>query len=143
MQRILYITDSLVIGGIEAQLLELVTRLDRQRFEPHVACLYGPTARPLALAPALQAAGIPLYSFDLRLDSQSKLVALLRIIALERGLRPTFVQAEIARWFSILKAANGRPEVIVPRFYAAVPKLRALAPRIYHRAGSSGVGKAR
>ena len=36
---------------------------------------------------------------------------------------------------AILKAANGKPEVVVPRYYAVVPKLRALAPRVYHRTG--------
>lgn len=36
---------------------------------------------------------------------------------------------------AMLKAANGKSEVIVPRYYAVVPKLRALAPRVYHRAG--------
>jgi short-subunit dehydrogenase len=36
---------------------------------------------------------------------------------------------------AILRAAGGKPEVIVPRYYAIVPKFRALAPRFYHRAG--------
>lgn len=36
---------------------------------------------------------------------------------------------------AIVKAANGKPEVIVPRYYALVPKVRALVPRFYHRAG--------
>lgn len=94
MQRILYITDSLVIGGIEAQLVELVTRLNRQRFEPHVACLYGPTARPLAFASALEAAGVPVHLFDERLTPKAKVRVLSKIIALERDLRPVLVQAE-------------------------------------------------
>jgi short-subunit dehydrogenase len=36
---------------------------------------------------------------------------------------------------AILRAANGKPEVIVPRYYAIVPKVRALIPAVYHRAG--------
>ena len=36
---------------------------------------------------------------------------------------------------AVLKAAGGKPEVIVPRYYAIVPKVRALVPRVYHRAG--------
>jgi short-subunit dehydrogenase len=36
---------------------------------------------------------------------------------------------------AIVRAANGKPEVIVPRYYAVVPKIRALVPRAYHRAG--------
>ena len=40
---------------------------------------------------------------------------------------------DVAR--AILRAAGGKPEVIVPRYYAVVPKIRALVPRVYHRAG--------
>jgi len=40
---------------------------------------------------------------------------------------------DVAR--AIVRAAKGRPEVIVPRYYALVPKLRALVPRVYHRIG--------
>jgi uncharacterized protein len=36
---------------------------------------------------------------------------------------------------AIMRAANGKPEVIVPRYYAFVPKLRALVPAVYHRGG--------
>jgi short-subunit dehydrogenase len=36
---------------------------------------------------------------------------------------------------AIVRAAGGKPEVIVPRVYAVVPKIRALIPRVYHRAG--------
>ncbi|MFL5885324.1 MAG: SDR family NAD(P)-dependent oxidoreductase [Thermoleophilaceae bacterium] len=36
---------------------------------------------------------------------------------------------------AIVRAAGGKPEVIVPRYYAVVPKFRMLVPRFYHRAG--------
>ena len=36
---------------------------------------------------------------------------------------------------AIVRAAGGKPEVIVPRYYSVVPKIRALVPRVYHRAG--------
>jgi short-subunit dehydrogenase len=36
---------------------------------------------------------------------------------------------------AVLKAANGKPEVIVPRYYALAPKLRHLFPAVYHRGG--------
>ena len=41
MIRIVYITDTLMAGGVERQLVELVTRLDRNIFEPHIVCIYG------------------------------------------------------------------------------------------------------
>jgi len=41
MRRILYLITELDVGGAEKTLYELVTRLDRRRFEPVVACLTG------------------------------------------------------------------------------------------------------
>ncbi|MFQ5539515.1 MAG: glycosyltransferase [Candidatus Binatia bacterium] len=38
--RVLYFIGTLEIGGTEGQLVELVKRLDRQRFEPVVCCLF-------------------------------------------------------------------------------------------------------
>jgi short-subunit dehydrogenase len=36
---------------------------------------------------------------------------------------------------AVKRAAEGKPEVIVPRYYALVPKFRHLVPRVYHRGG--------
>jgi short-subunit dehydrogenase len=36
---------------------------------------------------------------------------------------------------AIFRAAKGKPEVIVPRYYGLVPKLRHLVPSVYHRGG--------
>ena len=54
---ILFMIGTLDVGGTETQLVELVTRLDRKRFEPTVCCLSsgGP------LAGRLTAAGIPVH----------------------------------------------------------------------------------
>jgi hypothetical protein len=41
MRRILYYTDVLIAGGVERQLTELLSRLDRTRFDPYVVSLYG------------------------------------------------------------------------------------------------------
>jgi short-subunit dehydrogenase len=71
------------------------------------------------------------------------------------GVYPGFISTEgfpqqelrdsrVLRWIvskpekvaeAIKRAADGKPEVIVPRYYALAPKLRHLAPRIYHRGG--------
>jgi len=42
LQRIAYCITELDVGGAEKCLFELVTRLDRERFEPHVFALKGP-----------------------------------------------------------------------------------------------------
>jgi glycosyltransferase involved in cell wall biosynthesis len=92
--RILYVTDSLMAGGIESQLLELVTRLDRSRFEPQIVCLYGPTTRDVHFQSDLARASIPLHFLDLSLSVSNKLRAVERISAIARRIRPHLIQTE-------------------------------------------------
>ena len=92
--RILYVADSLMAGGIESQLVELVTHLDRAQFAPSVLSLYGPTARALHYAPALRAAGIPLYLPDLGWTVVDKLRGVAAVVRVARTLRPEIIQAE-------------------------------------------------
>ncbi len=92
--RILYVADSLMAGGIESQLVELVTRLDRTAFEPHMLCLYGPRARDLHFAPRVRAAGIPLYLPDLGWGSRDKARGVARIVSAAWSTRPQIIQAE-------------------------------------------------
>src|SRR5258706_2818992 len=94
MIRILYITDSLSIGGIEMQLTELVARLDRTRFSPHVAYLYGPPSHPARFDLILAANHVPVYLLNLTLTPQAKVIGFLRLIVLIRRLRPDIIQAE-------------------------------------------------
>lgn len=94
MIRILYVTDSLMAGGIESLLVGLVTRLDRTHFEPSILCLYGPTARPLHFAPQIHAAGIPLSTPDLGWRMSDKLKAVATIVSTARAIRPHIIQAE-------------------------------------------------
>ena len=60
--RVLFIIGTLDVGGAETQLVELVTRLDRRRFEATVCCLAaaGPLEQRLA------AAGVPIHALDFR-----------------------------------------------------------------------------
>jgi glycosyltransferase involved in cell wall biosynthesis len=94
MMRVLYVTDSLMAGGIESLLVGLVTKLDSTRFEPSILCLYGPTARPLHFAPQVRAADIPLYTPDLGWSAWDKLKAIASIVSTARAVRPHIVQAE-------------------------------------------------
>ena len=94
MTRILYVTDSLIAGGIESQLVELILRLDRDRFEPHVLTFYKmPTHSPHFL-PQLRAAGVPVTTLDLGWGARDKLEATRQIIAQTWRLRPEIIQAE-------------------------------------------------
>lgn len=94
MIRILYVTDSLMAGGIESQLVGLVTRLDHTRFEPSILCLYGPTARSLHFATQIRAAGIPLHTPDLGWGLWDKLKAVTGIVSTAQAIRPHIIHAE-------------------------------------------------
>lgn len=94
LTRILYITDSLIAGGIESQLVELIQRLDRDHFEPHVLTFYKmPTHSPHFL-PQLRDLGVPVTTLDLSWGARDKLAATRQIIAETWRLRPQIVQAE-------------------------------------------------
>ena len=57
--RIAFCITDLEVGGAERMFVELVTRLDRRRWEPRVFCLSGPGA----LVESLQASNIPVTCF--------------------------------------------------------------------------------
>ena len=61
MTRILFLIDELDVGGTEQQLLELVKRLDRQRYEPVVCCF-----RPGKVSKEIEAAGIRVITLEKR-----------------------------------------------------------------------------
>lgn len=93
MIRILYITDTLMAGGVERQLTELVTRLDRTRYEPHIICLYAERAgRSLYFLERLKAASIAVYVLDLGWSSRDKIRAIGAILRLIWHIRPQIVQ---------------------------------------------------
>lgn len=94
MQRVLLCTDTLMAGGLERQLTELATRLDRTRFEPHVLCLYGTKAgRSLHFLAPLQAVGIPVDVLDLGWSPADKLRGWAGIIRAAWRLRPDVLHA--------------------------------------------------
>jgi glycosyltransferase involved in cell wall biosynthesis len=76
MIRVLHVITGLQPGGAEHQLVNVVKRLDRSRFEPVVISLTGrgPLAEPL------EAAGIPVHALRVATDP----VALVRLVRRER-----------------------------------------------------------
>ena len=94
MTRILYVTDSLIAGGIESQLVELIRRLDRDRFEPHVLVFYRMPSHSPHFLPQLRELGVPVTTLDLGWGARDKLEATRQIIAQTWRLRPDIVQAE-------------------------------------------------
>lgn len=73
-------------GGAERALVQLVTRLDRNRWRPRVICL----DRPGALVEVLQAAEIPVDSLHAR--QSSSLAVLWRLRRLLKQQRPVILQ---------------------------------------------------
>jgi glycosyltransferase involved in cell wall biosynthesis len=135
MLRILYVTDSLMAGGIESQLMELVTHLHRDRYDPHVLCLYGPTERSLHYAPDLQAADVPFQSLDLGWSWRDKIVGIQSIIATVHRLRPDIIQAEgyHANLLTRLAAPYLRHMPLIGSVRGLHSKKQLLYERISHR----------
>ena len=78
--RVLYVVDSLGMGGAERGLVLTLRHLDRERVQPEVAMLWEPDA----LAAELRTLGIPVH----RLRAHRGPAALLAVPRLARLLRP-------------------------------------------------------
>jgi glycosyltransferase involved in cell wall biosynthesis len=100
--RILYLIESLGVGGTEQGLVRMLRHLDRTRFQPEVAILWGPET----LGPELEAMSVPIH----RLRARSGPGALLVIPLLVRLLRDGgFDVIHIAlAWSSIIGPVAGR-----------------------------------
>jgi|SRR5579863_247603 len=84
--RIAFCITDLDPGGAERALVQLVTRLDRQRWEPAVFCLSGPGA----LADELHAASIPVTC--LGATRWNRFAVILRLARKLRQFRPAILQ---------------------------------------------------
>lgn len=133
MKRILYITDYLFAGGIEALLVDLVLGLDRKRFEPHVVCLYGPRARNLHFAPVLQEADVPLHLLDLQFSPPDKLQGIISIAQSIRAIKPDIAQAENYHANLLLRLA--RPFYRDVRIITTVKTVYTAKQLFYERLG--------
>lgn len=84
--RIAFCITELDPGGAERALVELVTRLDRQQFDPIVFCL-GPDA---PLVHQLEASGVPVVCFDV--NRKLDFGVLFRLTKALRRYRPAILQ---------------------------------------------------
>lgn len=80
MIRVLYLIESLGMGGAERGLVRTVTALDRSRFDPEVAIL----GRDLTLAPELAAVGVPVHELHASRGPRA-LARVPRVVRLLRG----------------------------------------------------------
>ena len=106
--RILFVIDELDIGGTEQQILELVRRIDRDRFEPHVCCFrYGRKAKEIA------SFGVPVHHEPKRLKADPGLV--FRLAGLMRRERFDIVQTYLwtaNTWARLAARVAGVPIVV-------------------------------
>jgi glycosyltransferase involved in cell wall biosynthesis len=87
--RVLFVVGNFVAGGAERHLIELWRRLDRARFDVHVACF----RREGAFTAEAEALGLPIHDLEIgrRLYDPSGVRGLLRLTSLLRDLRPDVV----------------------------------------------------
>jgi sugar transferase (PEP-CTERM/EpsH1 system associated) len=84
--RVLHLITELNIGGAEKVLSHLLSRLDRDRFAPAVACLYGGDG---PVADEIRSLGIPVT--DLGMTAKWRLDAFVRLYRLLHRQRPTIL----------------------------------------------------
>ena len=101
--RVAFCITDLDVGGAERMFVELVTRLDRRRWEPRVFCLSGPGA----LVKQLQASGIPVTCLGAK--SVRNLGVIWRLASELKMFRPALMQSflfhanlvgRLAAWWS-------------------------------------------
>ncbi len=106
--KVLFMIDELDIGGTEQQILELVRRIDRDRFEPHVCCFrYGRKAKEIA------SFGVPVHHEPKRLKADPGLV--LRLASLLRREQFDIVQTYLwtaNTWGRLATRLAGTPIVL-------------------------------
>ncbi len=107
--KVLFVIGQLTYGGAERQLLELVSRLPRDRFEPVVCSL---TDR-VPLAPAFEAAGVRVVRIGKGRGMLSG--ASLELLRLIRAEGPSIVHAFLvaANWRALLVGRLARVPIVV------------------------------
>lgn len=108
--RILHLIWALDLGGAERQVLEMVRRLDRRRFDPVVGCL----VRKGRWGEALEREGVRVVDFAKKPGLDLSLLP--RLARFLRQERPAIVHTHAftaATWGRLAAAVAGRPRVVV------------------------------
>jgi len=86
---VLYLITELETGGAQTALADLALHLDRRRFQPQAACLYGAGAT----ARRLQASAVPVTNLDMRHKLDGRVLP--RLWRLLRHERPVILHAHL------------------------------------------------
>lgn len=105
----LFVIGQLGYGGAERQLLELVSRLPRDKFRPTVCSLSGPGE----LAGEIEAVGVPVVSFNKKRGILS--MCSVELLILVMRLRPAVLQTYLfsANWRGLLAGRDAGVPLIV------------------------------
>ena len=118
--RVVYLTHTLGVGGAEELILNMVTRLPRDRYEPIVCCFENP---PGPIGPEIAAHGISVIPLGVVPGWRSPL-AWWSIVRQLRRLRPTIVHT-----FMLPASLYGRSAAVA----AGVPIIIGTEVNIYER----------
>jgi len=104
MTRILYVITELDIGGAENALYELATRIDRELYQPEVACLHGQGP----LAARLHSRGIPVHLLGAQGKSDLRVLwRLHRLIGRGDIVHSFLYHANLAARFAAIRTGAG------------------------------------
>lgn len=110
MIRLLWLIDSLNVGGAESLIVPFVRRLDRSAYDISICCLT--TIGGNAIEPLLRNEGVPIY--NLRARNLRDISAFRRLVRLVREQKIDLVHAHLtyaATWAALLSRVTGVPSV--------------------------------
>lgn len=116
MIKVLFVIDTLEVGGTEQSLLELVKRLDRHRFSPRVCHIY----QGAALRAQFERTGVSVHSLNLR-GGYRFLQGFQRLRELIREHNPDIVHTSLFRASQIGRLAGRALGVPVVSSFVNVP----------------------
>jgi len=113
--RVVHVYYHLEVGGIETLLVNLLPRLDRQRFEPQLIC----TRRPGHLAPRLQQVKVPIHVCRCHSNLPMSL-AMLPLAGLLRRLDADIVHAhaEVPSQFATMAARSAGSPILIVNYHS-------------------------
>jgi len=120
MIRVAYLTHTLGVGGAEELMLNLIARLPRDRYEPHVCCFEKP-AGPMGAE--MEAKGAPVTPLGI-VPGLRQPFAIWKIVKYLRDVRP-----DIVHTFMLPASLYGRAAAILAR----VPVVIGTEVNIYER----------
>ncbi|HEY0141059.1 MAG TPA: glycosyltransferase [Thermoanaerobaculia bacterium] len=130
MTRLLWLIDSLTVGGAESLIIPFARRLDRSRYALTVCCLS--TVAGNAIEPELRKEGVPIVNLGAR--NLRDRAAFRRLVALVKSEKFDLVHAHLpyaSIWSAVLSRNTGVPSI--SSLHVAPSATRELHDSLRHR----------